>query len=331
MLRLVLALTVAIAATSATPARAAVVCCTASEIQVLGDINYTARVVLGHIGDASARLYTLAMQLKAGTWRQWSDPDRGYILGLMAATDHYKNDAGNRAIVDGFAADIGVVIKQVSLPAPPVVVPPAPPPVVQPAPAPAPAPAPIPAGGIEAEIRRIVQDELTRVRTIRADSLILGKGCPTDASAILQLCAPGGAAIAGFSNLNGEWYQSAKPHAFTIDFSGDGGGPRLIQNGYGTTQCFDDVDPTNGVHYQNCMKRHVDDTKPYTAIGTDSWGNFSWIRSMKGQARDYTQDVVLVIDPDRKIISLESWQTGWHWEFVRSSCRACRDIRMPVQ
>ena len=330
----VLVLAVSIASTSATSARAAAVCCTAAEIQILGDINFDTRAAFGHTGPVKERLYTLAMHLKAGTWGQWADPDKGYILGLMAATHHYQNDAGNRAIVDAFAAMIGVIIKQVSLPAP-VVVPPAPttpPPVVQPA------PAPIPAGGIEAEIRRIVQDELSRARTVRADTVIIGKGCPADASAPLQVCAPGAASILLTSNVAGGWYQSPKRGVGELSLGGDRG-LRLMLNGYGTTQCYDAVDPTNGVHYQKCFREHVDPTQAYGLVGFDSRAHLSLLRSDPCQvagtegctARDYTQDVVLFIDPHAKKIGIESWQTGWRWEFVRSSCRTCRDIVTPVQ
>src|SRR5678810_1047926 len=113
------------------------VCCTTAEVQTLGDLNYLARVALNQTGEYKDRLYTLAMQLKAGTWSQWNDPDKGYILGLMAATPDGQYGP-NRQLIYEFAAMIGVTVKNVTIPTnvvtPPVVVlpPSAPPPATVP-------------------------------------------------------------------------------------------------------------------------------------------------------------------------------------------------------
>jgi hypothetical protein len=167
-------------------------------------------------------------------------------------------------------------------------------------------------------------------RTVRADTLILGACRHSDAGSQLQICGLGDANIHVESNLNSLQYQNPRPHVGMWSLSGDGG-LRVIQNGYQTTNCFQDVDPTNGVTYTNCLKKFVDDTREYSQVGVDSRGSWSVVRAFPGLPREYTQDVVLMIDPATKTISWESWQSGWQWAVVKSTCRVCRDILVPLQ
>ena len=188
-------------------------------------------------------------------------------------------------------------------------------------------------------------------RTVRADSLILGTCIYTRHSSQLAICGQGDANIHVESNLSSTQYQSPRPHVGMWSMSGDGG-LRIIQNAYLTLDCYENVDPTNGVRYQDCLKRFVDPQREVGIFGPDSRANFSWSRTSVCQLsddervrygvpswvtpipcprKDYTQDVVLVIDPDIRKVSMESWQSNWVWEFVRSSCRTCRDIPIPIQ
>lgn len=102
---------------------------TTEELQTLADLNYIARVTIKPPADIIGRLMVLSSALKNGTYKQWQDADRGYILGLMAST---KDGKYWRSLLDRFAAEIGVTIQNVIT-------------STQPAPAPTPAPTPTPA------------------------------------------------------------------------------------------------------------------------------------------------------------------------------------------
>lgn len=160
--------------------------------------------------------------------------------------------------------------------------------------------------------------------------VIIGGGCPPDARAQLQICGDGDANIMVVSNMGGGQYQSPAAHYGMWSLSGDGG-MRIIQNAYWTSQCFTDTDPTNGVQYQNCMKRFIQPDRPYAATGHDSQGNWSFLRTVPGQVKDYTQDVVLRFYPDQKIVAWESWQIGWNWQIRSSTCRVCADRITSIQ
>jgi hypothetical protein len=337
----------------AQPALAQIPGFTAAEVQTLGDINFTARAQLGHTGPVKDRLLAMAYAMKqvnGATVSSWKgqDPDPGEILGFMATTNFggvLGSDPYNRSLVDRLANYLGIAVKAVIWPSVTPTGPPAPV-VVQPTPAP---PATT-AGAIEAAVQAAIDAKIAGLqaqvsglavrvaalesrsglgRTIRADSLILGNCKYTDLASQFAICGLNDANIHVESNLSSAQYQNPATHVGMWSMSSDGG-MRRIQNGYLTRNCFDDVDPTNGVHYTNCLKKFVDPTREYGQEGFDSRASWSLVRAFPGVAREYTQDVVLFIDPTTKQISWESWQSGWRWAFVTSSCRVCRDQIHPV-
>ena len=64
-------------------AEAAVLCCSASEVSTLRDLNYVARRDLKPPADVVNRLLVMSQMLAAGTFRSWNDPDRSALLGMM--------------------------------------------------------------------------------------------------------------------------------------------------------------------------------------------------------------------------------------------------------
>jgi hypothetical protein len=280
------------------------VCCTATEVQTLGDLNYLARAALNHTGEYKDRLYTLAMQLKAGTWNQWNDPDRGYILGLMAATPDGQYGP-NRQLLNEFAAIIGVTVKNVSIPTPsPVVVvpPPVSPPVVT-------APS-----NIEDAIRAIVRDELRKAGGITAltnnvidgNLVVRGKlcvvdgvyatGCDMDKAEQVQIRQAKGAAIGFNANLDNTWRQGDTPN---------GTGPGYIVMG---------VSPDLGWRVCQNQAWSVSGYKEYIiakgkgCFGFDSQANFSIQQCPYGETCLAGQSVVLLKQPYGWVWT--AWQRG---------------------
>lgn len=122
MRRLLLAL--ALAACDAAPLYAATPpCCTPSEVQTLRDLVYIAKQTAP---DAIIpRLITLSQALAANP-AGWNDPDKGLILGYIAATG---DGIYWRALIQDYAHLIGVAIKPIGQPQP---LPPPPPDVIVP-------------------------------------------------------------------------------------------------------------------------------------------------------------------------------------------------------
>jgi hypothetical protein len=149
MRRLILA--VALTVGCAAPAMAQD-CCDASQVATIRDLNYVARAALNHQGPISARLYAMNQAVSAADYTSWSDPDRGYLLGVMAAT---PDGSYWRGLLEAYARRLGVTIRSAPLPAPaPAPAPAPPPPVVLPQ------PPPVTAGAIEAAVRAAVREEL---------------------------------------------------------------------------------------------------------------------------------------------------------------------------
>ncbi|MFN2603824.1 MAG: hypothetical protein ABR582_13865 [Gemmatimonadaceae bacterium] len=85
-------------------------CCTPAEVSTLRDLVYIARKA-DPPGDIDRRLAALSQALAAGTYRTWTDPDRGLVLGYVART---SDGVYWRALINSFAADIGVTVKTAS-------------------------------------------------------------------------------------------------------------------------------------------------------------------------------------------------------------------------
>jgi len=153
---------------------------------------------------------------------------------------------------------------------------------------------------------------------IPTGKLIIGTGCPSDAQAQIQICGSGDANIMAVSNQNGQQYQNASAHVGMWSLSSDGG-LRILQNAYQSVNCVTATDPTNGVQYQNCMKKFVDPTREYSAHGPDARGRFSFLMQEPSRAYDYTQNLVLNYYYDQKVLSFESMQAGWIFKFATSS------------
>lgn len=109
---------------------------TDAEIKVVRDINYAARKEYQTDGSPMwDRFIAMTNALGAGTYKQWMDPDRGFLLSMMAKTSHGL-DSDNRKIIDKFAAAIGVTIRDVPAPGAVATPPTAPTPIPTPSPAP---------------------------------------------------------------------------------------------------------------------------------------------------------------------------------------------------
>lgn len=106
---------------------------TPEELSTLGDLNFLARTKLMLSSAEKLRLYDPARGLPKDVPINPADPDRGYLLGLLAAT---PDGIYWRPLIDKYAAEIGVTVKAVNVgpatnpPAPPVSVPSTPPPPV---------------------------------------------------------------------------------------------------------------------------------------------------------------------------------------------------------
>jgi len=334
-LKVLLALTALSAASAASAPDAEAQCCTAEELKVVADLNYIARVSLNHTGPVSERLYQMNMAIAAGSWRTWPDPDRGYLLQVIASTPDGQYPP-NLAVLEAYAREIGVAIGGVPPP-----VPPAPPPVPVPAPIVVlpvkPAICPLPAGKTTttakittclAYTQALAEYAASRPNSgttpvtgdvIRAQRLILGDAnCLPTAAAQLQICANKDASIHFESNLDGQQYQNSARHVADISLSTDGG-IRTLQNGYITNACFQDTDPTNGVSFTNCKKEFDDPTREFGQFGPDSRAQWSWLVKKPGVAHEYTQDLVLRTYEEQKVITLESWRPGWTIKLATSS------------
>lgn len=214
-------------------------CCDATEIQKVGDLNYLARAALNHTGPLKDRLYALAMQLKAGTWHQWSDADRPYILGLMAALPDYQNDAYNKSVLDSFASEIGVPIQQgVIIPTPSPVV------VVTPPP---PAPTPVTTtSSLDSLVRSIIREEIAKIPS--STSTAVGSGYP-------DLIGQNNGEFLFMGIDNGGSRQQGIRGNFRVHFGVNNydGGARVLQN-------------------WNCFNPAL----PWATYGNDSHGSFSY-------------------------------------------------------
>src|SRR5512141_1062942 len=173
--------------TTGAPARAEAItspCCTPSEISTLRDLVFIARQAAPP-ADISQRLLALSQALAARTYRSWSDPDPGTLLGYMAATG---DGAYWRALIDSFAAEIGTTVKSIGTPsvarapAQPAAVPAAPATAVAPPPRARPDPAAVGIGGAPATPSTDWANSILALRsTAGAGSSILLRGNSTHA------------------------------------------------------------------------------------------------------------------------------------------------------
>ncbi len=135
--------------------------------------------------------------------------------------------------------------------------------------------------------------------------LCIGAQCIGGTLQQIQILGQTDAAILLASNLNGTHPQSPAAHYSQLNLSGDGG-MRLLNNA-----------PPTGSGIQR------DAARPYGQVGFDSQATWSHVQEFPGFAHEPTQDFVFLIEPSQKHIALASYQSGWIWKFVTSSCKVC--------
>lgn len=318
----------ALSACAQTPLLAAPVaveeCCDEAELRVVGDCNYDSRVILGHSGEISSRLYQQGVTMKDGSWRTWSDPDRGLILGYIAASP-CGSYPPNNAVIKAFAAEIGVTVKSVTLTPAPIIVPPAPPPVVVP-PAPAtsvvipmptaPPGCPLPAGRtvLTAKLATCLAYESARVTALltyltgpttavsqvvrgdlQVDRLCVGGPCLNTADATIQLRNRGSAEILLSSNEGGLSPQWGVRPGFSVISGGGDLGLRLIHNSYWGP---------GGMVWPDTLRMQ-------TILAFDSQGTLSLSQDRWGYPRDRSQALVLRQDYNNRIMAFTGMRAGW--------------------
>ncbi len=232
-----------VAGIAVAPLPAGAQCCTPAEVATLRDLNYLARVALNHQGELSQRLLAMNVAVSAADYSSWSDPDRGQLLSYMAATPAGKYW---RALIDSFAALLGVTVRNVSVPPP----------------LPAPTPASADTGTIEAAVRASVRDEIAALHVqiaalvTRLDALERGTGTAFSTGGAPGVTVPEGGNFILRSNLARNPTQTGITDSYCtmLGVNGWDGGFRQLQN------------------WNHCGTRHL----PYSSIGMDSMGDFSY-------------------------------------------------------
>ncbi len=113
-------------------------------------------------------------------------------------------------------------------------------------------------------------------------------------------------------------FQTAQGDVTTKSLSGDAG-MRDLGNQMITVAKNQAIDPDSGTPYTNQLKA-VNPEKIQSQIGTDSLQQFSIKRTVPAghpeyqNEHEYTQDAVLKIYEDQKVIAWESWRKGWTWK-----------------
>lgn len=185
---------------------------TPAEVVTLGDLNFIARAALvpPHTGAVNDRIY--ALNFKNSAYLTWNDPDRGYILGLLAATPAGQDNIG---LIQRVASAIGVTIGGSA------------PVVTQP-----PASIPTAAG-----------DQVISGNLVVMKKLAVG-GPVIDAEQNVQLHAAGGAGVLMFANEDKLDPQNAGyVHTGSVTLSRDGG-MRMIAGTYTKASDGSEVWPT---------------------------------------------------------------------------------------
>ncbi len=230
-------------------------CCDAGELRTIADLNYLARVALGHQGSISTRLYQMNQSVTSGNWQGIPDSDVGELLGYMAAT---PDGTYWRSLINSFANAIGVVVKSVTIPIP--VTPP--PPILVPPTQPPPAIVDT-ATKIDAAVRAVLRSEIAGLQAqviglaqrLSAEEAKVGGG----GSAVfpgITASDPNGGELTMRSNIFNNPVQSGITDSFCAmqGVNGWDGGFRILQN------------------WNHCGTKRL----PYGTIGMDSQGDFSY-------------------------------------------------------
>lgn len=296
-------LTVLLAAGCAEPVLAATPCCTAGEAAILKDVAWVATQA-NPPADIKARIGTLITVLKSATPLAWSDPDRGLVLGYVAAT---SEGVYWLALLKDYAASIGVSIKSVAPsvePPPVVVVPPAPP------------PAPLPGALDSASIVRIIKSEIAKLPAQPfngvVDKLIVrGKlcvvdgvyatDCDYDKSEQVQIRQAKGAAIGFNANLDNTWRQGNEPA------TGPGYAVFALSPDLGMRVCQNQAWAVSG------YKEYII-AKGKGCFGFDSQANFSIQQCPYGQPCAPGQSMVLLRQDN---------PAAWVWTAWQQNVYAC--------
>lgn len=295
------------------------------EIVVFRDLNFFARRDYRTLETNSAyqpRLLTMSYALRDNA--SWTDPDPSYLLGMMAATKDGQYEL-NRAVIDKYASDVGLLVKSVAAPtsAPPATSPlPTP---TNPLPAP-PAvvyeqwnttPTPLVAGPSGASFAREVLDVL-RNNTVRFDQHVgFGMDPIQNAEARITLREGQiiGASVSNFQNDDEQMLPAGVTpmHAGVLDICNSDGGGRWLQ------YCW---------FYMGKMVRNTLNRVPTIRAMFDSMGDGCWSGD---ESRAKGQLYYERIDYDRKKITLTAFQPGWEIEIRGSSVYGANDIDLVEQ
>ncbi len=243
---------------------------TAEELGTLAALNYLARKELILSPADQLRLFDPLRGLPKNVPINPHDPDRGYLLGLLAATD---DGVYWRDLIDRYAAELGVSVQAVSVerrPDTPIITePPAKPPVVVPPVVTPPATPPAPVGDAFAEQ---VAAALAKYGIhIAPNKIGVGMLPDPDDAAALHIGGDAAAVILGRSNTRRTDGQNPdEVHTNTFVVADNDGGMRWRQY----------LQWINGVKKRNTLNRRA------SVVALDSKGDLCGSHEEVGETRD---------------------------------------------